>query len=385
MIYVMGAPQHHQTLFSINRTYSFTVFKMKAVLIILFVGSWLQVFSQDRSKGKLSSFTSEIPVDSAKGPIRKLKVSFYSICKTAQNIDSGYLIRILDKHINERGKKIHTNDSDLVGGYAKIIISDSLSQEKIERNKDSGTYAITTKTWDQKHEITTTITGRYGSNDRDTTISEFINERRGRTLIRHLTGKYQSNPSYKTITRYNRRGNIIKSKNYTNGEIYFKETNHYYKNGIRKETVVKNIFHKKTLSVLSVTFKSNGDLARISYTDVEKTAKSFHALYKFDSAHHKLECITYTANNMLETISYYTYDSLGNKTKKITKDDKGNTVYVTEYKYNDSILSEKNAHIKIQNVNQLKSTFDNYGNWLQVTEYWNGVPQYLAIREIEYY
>ena len=114
-------------------------------------------------------------------------------------------------------------------------------------------------------------------------------------------------------------------------------------------------------------------------------------LFKYDNKGREIEETKHWLDGSISDIYTYKYDNRGNLAEYINSDDDGDISDRETYKHDDrGNLIEKNGFDWDDLTNPAYSTtyeyvYDQKGNWIKMTVFENGMPEYIQERTIEYH
>ena len=203
---------------------------------------------------------------------------------------------------------------------------------------------------------------------------------------------FDANASHllKWIYKYDAKGNIIESNIYkTNGSLSSKETYKYDNVG---NLIEENQYKADGSLDSKEVYRYDSKRNRIETVKYDSNLKATDkVVFKYDSRGREIEETRHWADGSIRDIYTYKYDNRGNLAEYIDSDDDGDISERETYKHDDrGNLIEKNRFDWDDLTNPAYSTtyqyvYDQQGNWIKMTVFEKGMPEYIQERTIEYH
>jgi hypothetical protein len=169
------------------------------------------------------------------------------------------------------------------------------------------------------------------------------------------------NLSSRIMYTFDSRSNVIEEKTVDGGASLKKMSLHRYdkQNRLIEDVCIDSILKKNWKQEYSY---NSGQLAEISYSSLQDSI-----------INRKRFC--YLANNRVYSVSFYDYRNNLISLTKYRYDNQGNAIEMIVYSPDGRIQEKRDYHYK----------YDNYDNWIFVSEFCNGLPEKVITRELKYY
>jgi hypothetical protein len=294
---------------------------------------------------------------------------------------------------------VNKTDNDLtkenLKGKVKTLFEQHCSFDSIE-NKDTGNSKITCN-----HKTKRIFDERGNTIERNWYYSDWHD----------LSGKLESKKTF----IYDNKGNIIENEEWEFGRLSSK---YKYKYDFNRNLIEENYYKPEGVLISKETYKYDGKRNRIEVNRYKydgslewkftykydnknnKIEEKWHSdagelykkqTYKYDNNKNKIEEKWYKSDESLEIRLIYKYNSNGIKIEEMCFNYEGVLISTTIFNYDskgnkiEQNIKEFYEGLESNFTITYKYDFDQQGNWIYQTIFYNGKPAYFKEREIEYF
>lgn len=235
--------------------------------------------------------------------------------------------------------------------------------------------------WD-KAGNNTSITRRNADN---TQIDRIEMKYQGKKLAEKKTFNAQNIVTDKITYMYDSKGNVNEENLYQGSEsVQFKAV---YKYDKKNRKISEARYNKNSEKHYETLFKYEGNNLAKKYTVNNKGEIEYSEDFTYDNKGKELTHTTFEKFDNSTTKDTYSYDAKGNKaTWEIVKNGKlfMKALYTYDTHNNNIMIAVNDATGKEVDKREYIYEYDEKGNWTKRTVKINGVPQYIAERQIAY-